>query len=451
MINQQIKHKLLFSVFGFGFPLLIAVFSIPWLLHHMGLENFAVLTLAWVVVGFAGILDLGLGRTFTREVAQRSSNGQDSVLWRIFLFILTVLVVVASLVYILASLSIPWLVEWLTWQASTDTSVQVTTIATLLYAVPFVIVSATFVGLLEGIGAIKKLNAIRLLTNSLIFIAPIIAWQFTQSLIQVMLSLVVVRFFSFLLYFLACMPRLIYWFRIRSYRTLLNYRELLIAGGWMSVSTILAPVLTTFDRFLIGSVVSVSVVAYYSTPIDMLMKLQVFSVALMSVLFPAFAASVLVDIDRVRSLFLKGSLLLFVVMFSIAVPVTWFSEFLLGLWLGEEFAQQSSSILRWAAIGLVVNAMSFVPFGLLQAIGRADLTGKLNLIELPFYLIMLYFSLLEFGIVGAAVVSTVRLTFNAVILFVLTSKLVPELKRDVFNLLLLMFFSVSLLLTLGAA
>lgn len=64
---------------------------------------------------------------------------------------------------------------------------------------------------------------------------------------------------------------------------------------------------------------------------------------------------------------------------------------------------------------------------------------------------MLYFSLLEFGIVGAAVVSTVRLTFNAVILFVLTSKLVPELKRDVFNLLLLMFFSVSLLLTLGAA
>lgn len=217
----------------------------------------------------------------------------------------------------------------------------------------------------------------------------------------------------------------------------------------MSVSAMLAPVLTSFDRFVVGSFLSVSVVAYYATPTDMLMKLQVLSAALMSVLFPAFAASIAIDHARVRTLFWRGSLLLWGAMLAVAMSVTLLAEQILTLWLDDSFAQQSSEVLRWAAIGLVVNAMSFVPFGLLQAIGRADLTAKVNLIELPFYLVLLYVALMEWGIVGAAIASTIRLTLNSVVLFMLAAKWVPSIAFDVFKLLLLLVFSVVVLMVLG--
>jgi len=449
MINQKIKYKLLFSLMGFGFPLIVAIVTIPWLIHALGVENFGVLTLAWVLVGFAGVFDFGLGKSFTSEVAKRISLQQESALWQIFSFVLKVLLFLAVFVFFVFVVVAPEIVAMLSWQGLSASPEQIHAVGTFLYAIPAVILTSVFVGLLEGIGAVKGLNAIRLVSNSFVFIAPMLAWYFTASLVWVMLSLVLLRVSTLVLHIFTCWPRLSQWYRLRSNEWSVNYQQLWVSGGWMSVSAILAPLLTSFDRFVVASLLSVSVVTYYATPTDMLMKLQVLSAALMSVLFPAFAASVATDSARLRTLFLRGSLLLWFVMLSGAVLVTLFAEQLLRLWLDDTFAVQSSEVLRWAAIGLVVNAMSFVPFGLLQAIGRADLTAKLNLIELPFYLMLLYVCLMEWGIVGAAIASTIRLSINSVVLFLLAAKWMPSLTSDVFKLLSLMVLSVIVLMGLG--
>jgi O-antigen/teichoic acid export membrane protein len=377
------------------------------------------------------------------------SEKQESALWQIFCFIAKVVSVVAVLVYVAFSIATPWIVDMLSWQVTTNVQESLQAISTLLYAIPVVIVSAVFVGMLEGVGSIKRLNAIRVVSNSLVFIAPLIAWWLTSSLIWVMASLVLLRTGTLFLYVAACLPRLKIWFANRSDTVKVNYHHLLVSGGWMSVSSLLAPVLTTFDRYVVGALLSVSAVSYYATPTDMLMKLQVLSAALMSVLFPAFSASAFVDVERLRVLFLRGTLLLFMMMFGVAILVSGFATPLLTVWLDTDFALQSHEVLQWVAIGLLVNAMSFVPFGLLQAIGRADLTAKVNLMELPFYVLLLYVGLLEFGIVGAAIASTTRLTINSCILFALVAKLKPELRSDVIKLVVLMLFGVSVLLLVG--
>lgn len=449
MINQKIKQKLLFSLAGFGFPLLVAIVTIPWLIHALGVENFGILTLAWVLVGFAGVFDFGLGRSLTSEVAKRVSLQQESALWQIFSFVLRVVLLISVVVFVLFKLATPWIVSLLSWQDASASTEQLQAIDSLLYAIPAVILTSVFVGLLEGDGAIKRINLIRLISSSFVFIAPMLAWYFTASLVWVMLALVALRVATLGAFVMASWTRLSRWYRLSNNEWAVDYKQLLVSGGWMSVSALLAPLLTSFDRFAVGSVLSVSVVAYYATPTDMLMKLQVLSAALMSVLFPAFAASVATDSARLRTLFLRGSLLLWFVMLMGALLVTLFAESLLTLWLDDTFALQSSEVLRWAAIGLVVNAMSFVPFGLLQAIGRADLTAKVNLIELPFYLVLLYVGLMEWGIVGAAIASTMRLSINAVVLFLLAAKWVPSLTSDVVKLLSLMLLSVFVLIGLG--
>ena len=50
-------------------PLVVAIFAIPPLIKGLGTDRFGVLTLAWVVIGYFSLFDLGLGRALTKLVA----------------------------------------------------------------------------------------------------------------------------------------------------------------------------------------------------------------------------------------------------------------------------------------------------------------------------------------------------------------------------------------------
>ena len=47
---------------GMALPMLVAVFSIPFLTRGLGTDQFGVLTLSWVVIAQLTLFDLGLGR-----------------------------------------------------------------------------------------------------------------------------------------------------------------------------------------------------------------------------------------------------------------------------------------------------------------------------------------------------------------------------------------------------
>jgi len=73
-----------------------------------------------------------------------------------------------------------------------------------------------------------------------------------------------------------------------------------------------------------------------------------------------------------------------------------------------------------------VNCLAHIPFTLLQARGRADLTGKLHLAELPFYVVLLVVLVGSVGIGGAAIAWSARCVVDALALFLLAGR---ELRR----------------------
>src|SRR5690349_2610185 len=54
-----------------------AVLAIPALIAGMGKERFGILTLAWILLGYFSLFDLGLGRALTRMVAERLGLGRE--------------------------------------------------------------------------------------------------------------------------------------------------------------------------------------------------------------------------------------------------------------------------------------------------------------------------------------------------------------------------------------
>jgi O-antigen/teichoic acid export membrane protein len=187
-------------------------------------------------------------------------------------------------------------------------------------------------------------------------------------------------------------------------------------GGWVTASAVLNPLLASLDRFVVGALLSVRAVAFYATPFEAVRQLRVVSGAFSSVLFPAFAATVGSHRARAERLFRRGSRGALLAMFPVAFTCALFAPEILDVWVGEEFARNSTGVMQWLTAGILVNTVAMVAFGMVQSV-RPDLIVKIYLVELPLYVLAFYGLISAFGVEGAAMAWTARVSLDAALLF----------------------------------
>jgi O-antigen/teichoic acid export membrane protein len=299
-------------------------------------------------------------------------------------------------------------------------------------ALPAVVMLPAMRGLLEAQQHFGLVNAVRLPMGVFTYLGPVLVLPLSNSIAAVVAALIGVRLIAWLAYLLLCLTTLPalrrrWWFERNLLVTLLRL------GGWITVSNLAGGLILVLDRFLVAALLSVTAVAYYTAPYEAMLKLLVVSSALVAVLFPAFAAAR--DSDATTFLYAKGLRYLLIVLFPIVLVLVALAPELLRLWLGAEFAANSAGLLRLFAIGILVNSLATVPFVLLQARDRADVSAKLHLAQMPIYLALAWVMIRLFGLEGAATASLLRGTIGAVILFLIANRLVPGSIRGVRPLL----------------
>jgi O-antigen/teichoic acid export membrane protein len=180
------------------------------------------------------------------------------------------------------------------------------------------------------------------------------------------------------------------------------------------------------DRLIIGMMISVAAVAYYSTPFDVVTKLLLIPGSLVGVLFPALSTSFNYDIQQTKQLYSIGLRYIFFALFPFTLILVFFSKEMLSVWLGEEFALNSFYVAQILAVGVLVNGIASIPFALIQAAKRPDITAKIHLLELPLYLISIWGLINACGICGAALAWLLRVTVDAVFLMIIASRILKN-------------------------
>jgi O-antigen/teichoic acid export membrane protein len=422
--GRLLARNTVWNLVGSGAPMIVAVFCIPILIRELGKERFGVLALAWALIGYASLFDFGLGRALTQLVAQKLGAGKEreisSTAWT-SLLLMMLLGFVGTLSVLLVS---PWLVHR---ALNVPISLQVETLDSfylLGISIPLVICTAGLRGLLEAHQRFGVINALRIPMGVFTFAGPLLVLPFSKRLAPVVGMLVAGRIAACAAHLLVCLRvlpelgRSIAWERSAA-------GPLLRFGGWMTVSNVVGPLMVTLDRFLIGALVSLTAVAYYATPYEMVTKLWLLPGALMGVMFPAFSASFAQDRERTARLFSRSVKSLFLVLFPVMLCTVALAQDGLKLWLGPEFALHGFRVLQWLAVGVFINCLAYAPFTLLQGVGRPDLTATLHLIELPLYLGLLWWLVSTRGIEGAAIAWSVRVAVDALFLFVLARRFLP--------------------------
>jgi O-antigen/teichoic acid export membrane protein len=426
--GSLLARNTVWNLVGQVAPMGVALFAIPMLIRHIGTDRFGILTIAWMVVGYFSLFDLGLGRALTNLVAQSlGGDRQDqlpSIVWTANC-VMAVMGIVGAIAF--AAIS-PLLTHSLLKIPLNLQSETLHSLFLLSVSVPLVISTAGLRGILEAQQKFGLLNTVKIPMGVATFLAPVAVLLFTNNLTALIGALVLTR----VIFLVAClglalreMPALRHGFAFD--KALL--RPLFSFGGWMTVSNIVSPLMVYVDRFLIGSLLSIAAVAYYATPYEVATKLLIVPGALVGVLFPAFSTAMAADRLRGAMLYRLAAKYVGLFLFPASFVMIVFGQDLLQVWLGHEFALHSTRVLQILSLGVLANGLAAIPFAMIQGTGRADITGKLHIMELPFYLAAVWSLTVHYGIVGTAVAWLVRVTADCILLFVLADGLMGTRHR----------------------
>ena len=407
-----------------GAPVIVAVFSIPILIRGLGKDRFGVLALAWALIGYASLFDIGLGRALTQLVSKKLGAGEEhevpALVWT-SLVLMLVLGAVGAVVIVVIS---PWLVRHALKIPEALQSETLRAFYLLGLSIPMVICAAGLRGLLEAHQRFMLVNALRIPLGVFTFAGPLLVLPFSRNLVPVVGILVAGRFVGCLAHFWLCL-RVVPELRRHVAWHAPSAVPLLRFGGWMTVSNVVSPLMTTTDRFFIGGLISVAAVTYYATPYEVVTKLLLIPIALMAVVFPAFSVSFVNNPGRAALLYDRSVKYILLALFPIILFIVALAQNGLTLWLGADFARHSTRVVQWLALGVLANSLALVPFCFVQGVGRPDLTAKLHLLELPFYLGTLFWLIRTDGIEGAAIAWSARMVFDALALFVMAKRFLP--------------------------
>jgi O-antigen/teichoic acid export membrane protein len=418
------------NLFGFCAPMLVALAAIPILTRQMGDDRFGALALVWMLVGYFTLFDLGLGRAMTRLTAAKLARQEEDEVPGVFWTALGLMFLLGLAGAALLIGLTPKLVhEWLKIPSHLQGEVLWSFLASAV-GLPVVVMTASLIGVLEAYQRFRLINIIRVPMGIYTFAGPLCVLPFSHGLFPMVVVLIVGRVIEWSIYFVYCL-RAVPALRQECVFRRDWVRPLFAVGGWMTVSNIAMPLLVHMDRFLIGRLVAMSAVAFYATVAEVVVKLLIFPRAWVSVLFPSFTAQHVTQSQGAAGLYARGIKGLMLFSFPIVLTMSAFAGEGLQLWLGSRYAAQSMSAMRWLTAGLFVYSLSYVPYSLLQGVGRADKPAILHLVELVGYVVFASFMIRRFGIEGAAIAWFIRSMIEAFIMSTMAHRYVPDSGRDV--------------------
>lgn len=420
---HSVKKNIIWNLLGNILPLVAGVMLFPLIIHAYGLDRFGLLTLAWALVGYFGLFDLGLSRALTQLVSDLMSKKSKAVdiaeLIKTGFVLMWILGVVGG---VLLWLLTPWIVVSALKVNPVLEHETILAFSLLSLSIPFVIHTTAMRGVLEALHLFKSASLIRMVLGVGTFLGPYLASLQGQSLVGAINALIILRLIVWGMHLLVIRHSNV----VKTSDSILSLRwmrPLFSFGGWMTVTNIIGPLMTYMDRFVIASVLGATAVAYYVAPYEILTKMLVVPVAVAGVLFPLFAKEW--QLKPVQSAYRlnQGILYTLIALFPACLLLVYFAHEWLGLWIGHQFAEEGMLVVVWLVAGVLINSIAQIFFAKVQGAGRSDWTAKLHLVELLPYLGLLWTMLHYRGVSGAAFAWFIRALVDAIGLVFFAAKI----------------------------
>jgi O-antigen/teichoic acid export membrane protein len=409
--TEGFRRNTLINISGLAAPIILSFVTVPLYLHQIGAARYGVLAVVWGVLGYFAVFELGLGRATTNQVARLRTNPaeRETVFWNALLTNLVIGCLGALLLYFIGHAILGTLLK-----APLDLrSEALGAVPWLALAVPLTTAAAVVSGALEGRERFLTLNVVTVAGLSLYQLAPLAyAYLVGPDLAGLIMTSTLALLGSLCIGLAAVawalplkrLPRV----ERRATSGLLRY------GGWVAVGGFTGPFFTVLDRVLIGVVLGARSVAQYAIPSALVTRTLILPIAFARTIFPRLSSLGHGEAARVSDDAARG-------MVAVTTPVVVIGivlmEPFLRIWAGEDIAVAGSAVGEILFVGVWLNGIAVIPYALLQAQGRPDVTAKIHVLEVAPYFGALWVGLHVKGLNGAAWAWSARAGVDAFLLF----------------------------------
>lgn len=408
---MSVVRNSVYSLAGTALPIVIGIVTVPFYIRIIGMERYGALSIAWLLLGYFGQADFGIGRAITQRIASlKDADGERlaQIVWSGLVAITGFGLVGALLIY--------WGGQWFFGSVFKVEAGLRSELAQSLWMLalcnPIVALTGVTSGSLIGIERFRLISLSNLIGNSALQLFPLLAAMHYGAYLGVLIAAsLIARLLA-----LAMMGAAVWWRFLKGRRMAVSGAEacrLISFGKWVMLSAFIGPLMIFADRFVIGAVLGAAAVAVYSIPFQIASRTMVLPAAIAQVLYPRFALDG-EEQSRTRAAHCAIAIgLLFAPPILILMAL---AEPLLQLWLGPALDPRSVLVVRIVLAGFWVNGIANAPYALIQARGNPRFTALLHLAELPFYLAALYLLGLRWGLAGLAAAFSLRCLVDMIVL-----------------------------------
>ena len=400
-----------YNLVGSVIPIALSLVTVPLYLHLVGQDRYGVLAIAWLLLGYFGLFDLGLTRATSFRIAalrDASPEARANTFWSALAVNAMMGAIGGVVLWLAASYFFAHVFK-------VDESLRPEILAgvpLLAAAVPVATMTGVLTGAMQGREKFLETNVVSVTSTTLFQLFPLaVAWIHGPNLVVLLAAAIAARVVAIAVLAYQC------WREVgRARAPRIDRAEvsvLLKYGGWVTLTSLFGPMLVIVDRFAIGALLGAAAVAVYSVPFQLAQRIAILPSALTNALFPRMSAA---DADRRHEMGGLATLALAALISPLVLGAVFVLEPFLHVWVGAEMATKAAPVGRILVIGFWANAFALVPFMTLQSSGRPDLVTKMLLVQIPPYLAALYLGMKYLGLPGCAIVFSARCVVDYLLL-----------------------------------
>ncbi|MEO1045715.1 MAG: flippase [Pseudomonadota bacterium] len=436
---MSVGRNTVYNLAGTVTPLVLALVTIPLYLQQVGVERYGALAIIWVILGYFGLFDLGLGRATAHRIAvlvddepgKRADVFATAAVVNIGMGIFggVLLYVAASYFFSVHFEADQWLREEV-----------LDAVPVLALAVPVATLTGVASGALQGREKFLDVNIATVISTSLFQLIPLAtAFIIGPTLKWLVVSAIIARVIGFGIFLLRVRTHLLRGFTPRFDNA--EWLGLLKYGGWVTLTTLAGPLIVVGDRLVLGTTLGAAAVAIYAVAFDISRRVALIPKAVGNAVFPRIASS---EGEARKDILRKSLSVLEILMTVMIIGIICIAEIFLKLWVGQDIGEQATIPARILMFAYWINAFGVIAFIYLQAEGKPDIVTKITIIQLPFYFVLLYYLVEAFGAIGAASAVLLRLIFDVMFLLFAIDRKMPLPRSFFLNFVMILALVVAL-------
>ncbi|MBM4421931.1 MAG: hypothetical protein FJ030_00900 [Chloroflexi bacterium] len=401
----MLKYNAIANFVGRSWAGLLGLALVPIQIHYLGIEAYGLLGFFASLQAIVALLDIGLSTTANREIAIRLNTPNRAGECRGLVRTLEIfygaeaLVIVVTFLVGAGRLS----TDWLNVQNLQSNDVR---IVAVIYGITIALrwPISLYMGVLQGaekqidanvanvvVATVRNLGAIGIIA----LVSPtIIAFLITHVIVAVF-EVVLMATLAWRALPAATGPTGI--FNIQSIRSLWRF------SASLGVNSFVAALLKQSDRILIGKLLTLVDVGYYSAATTIYAGLSLFTLPVVSAVFPRLTALFANGNDEeLAILFHKTAQVVSFISALVTGMLIFFSYDVLLTWTrSEDVAAHAARVCSMLALASMFNSMMQIPFALQLAAGITWIALLNNTISVIALLPLMYVLISEFGMAGA--------------------------------------------------